>query len=266
MSVELWKFIFDWATVVLIALTVVSGAGALITGGIIAKRQDARLYEFDKDLTGAKLELGKQQERAAQAEKSAAEAKQLASGFETEIAKSNERAAEANSKAEGFRLDIAKANEHAASANETAEREKLARIQLEARLADRTLTPEQRTRLINDLSSSRGAVVDAVVFGDTGEIEGISIVIFEALRSAGWTVQTANAGGGSALVRGILIGTRANADAATMRAASALIASLQSMGIAADPWDFDKMPLPAVRFNTSVTGNASIRIFVGSKP
>lgn len=78
MPVEVWKSIFDWATVVLIAFTVVSGAGALITGDIINKRQDARLRTFDQDLTGAKIELGNQQERAARAELAASEAKKVA--------------------------------------------------------------------------------------------------------------------------------------------------------------------------------------------
>jgi hypothetical protein len=71
MSVELWKSIFDWATVALIALTVVSGAGALITGDIISKRQGAKLRSFDSELTFAKTELGKQQERAAKADERA---------------------------------------------------------------------------------------------------------------------------------------------------------------------------------------------------
>jgi hypothetical protein len=39
MSVELWKSIFNWLTIVLIAFTVFSGAGALITGDIINSRQ-----------------------------------------------------------------------------------------------------------------------------------------------------------------------------------------------------------------------------------
>jgi len=68
MSVELWKSIFDWVTVVLIALTVFSGAGALITGNIIGKRQDARLRQFDQDLTDAKTTLGKQQKLTAELE------------------------------------------------------------------------------------------------------------------------------------------------------------------------------------------------------
>lgn len=61
MSVELWKSIFDWATVVLIAFTVVSGAGALITGDIINKRQEAKLRQFDSDLEKQKGETAKAQ-------------------------------------------------------------------------------------------------------------------------------------------------------------------------------------------------------------
>jgi hypothetical protein len=68
MSTELWKSIFDWATVILIALTVVSGSGALITSSVISRRQEVRTRQFDKDLTSAKTELGKQQERAARLE------------------------------------------------------------------------------------------------------------------------------------------------------------------------------------------------------
>src|SRR5260370_7244271 len=56
MSVELWKTLFDWATVVLIAFTVVSGAGALITGDIITKRLEAKLHQFGMDLEKQKGE------------------------------------------------------------------------------------------------------------------------------------------------------------------------------------------------------------------
>ena len=69
MSVELWKVIFDWATVVLIAFTVLSGAGALMTGDILSKRQEVKLHEFQKA-------LGEQQERAAKAERELLELKE----------------------------------------------------------------------------------------------------------------------------------------------------------------------------------------------
>ncbi len=70
MTVEDVKTVFDWAVVCLAGLTFVSIAVVLITGNIINKRQAAQLREFDQGLTTAKTELGKQQERAAKAERS----------------------------------------------------------------------------------------------------------------------------------------------------------------------------------------------------
>jgi hypothetical protein len=69
MSVELWKWVFDWAAVILVGLTFLAGAGALITGNIISKRQSRQLEQFNKDIIGAKTEMGRQQERAANAER-----------------------------------------------------------------------------------------------------------------------------------------------------------------------------------------------------
>ena len=70
MSVEALKSFFDIGTVILLFLTFAFGAGVLVTGSIINSRQDKQLRQFDKDLTDAKTELGKQQERAALAERS----------------------------------------------------------------------------------------------------------------------------------------------------------------------------------------------------
>jgi hypothetical protein len=69
MSVELWKSIFDWATIVFVAFTVFSGAGALITGDVISKRQESRSRQFERELTDAKGALATQEERAAKAER-----------------------------------------------------------------------------------------------------------------------------------------------------------------------------------------------------
>ena len=70
MTVEGVKTVFDWVVVVLAGLTFVSIAVVLVTGNIVNKRQAAKLREFDQGLTAAKTELGKQQERAATAERS----------------------------------------------------------------------------------------------------------------------------------------------------------------------------------------------------
>lgn len=69
MTVEGVKAVFDWVVVALAGLTFVSIAVVLITGNTINKRQAAELREFDQGLTAAKIALGKQQERAATAER-----------------------------------------------------------------------------------------------------------------------------------------------------------------------------------------------------
>jgi hypothetical protein len=68
MTIESWKSIFDVVALVLLFLTFAVGAGGYITGNIINERQAKQLRQFDADLTGAKTDLAKQQERAAKAE------------------------------------------------------------------------------------------------------------------------------------------------------------------------------------------------------
>jgi hypothetical protein len=75
MSVEAWKSLFDVLTVVLLGLTFAAGAGVLITGNIINRRQEEKLRNFDVDLTAAKAGLAAQQERAAKAEEQLARLK-----------------------------------------------------------------------------------------------------------------------------------------------------------------------------------------------
>jgi len=75
MSLEGWKAAFEIVGVILLGLTFLAGAGVLITSNRVNARQAERLRQFDQDLTGAKTELGKQQERAAKAEHDAADAK-----------------------------------------------------------------------------------------------------------------------------------------------------------------------------------------------
>jgi hypothetical protein len=68
MSVELWKSIFDWATVVFIACTVFTGAGALITGDILTKRQAKELREFQLKIEAEQRETAKAQAKAFEAQ------------------------------------------------------------------------------------------------------------------------------------------------------------------------------------------------------
>jgi len=68
MPLETWKSIADWATIVLIALTVVSGSAALIMGDRINEKQTEQSRKFDEDLTAAKTELARAQKETADAQ------------------------------------------------------------------------------------------------------------------------------------------------------------------------------------------------------
>jgi hypothetical protein len=70
MDVDFWNGVFQWGGIVLLALTFLVGAGALLTGGRINARQTERLLTLETDRDTARAELAKQQrERAANAER-----------------------------------------------------------------------------------------------------------------------------------------------------------------------------------------------------
>jgi hypothetical protein len=68
MSLEGWKALFEIGGVILLFLTFVFGAGALITSNRINSRQEVHLREFNKQLTDAQQEIGIAKERAAELE------------------------------------------------------------------------------------------------------------------------------------------------------------------------------------------------------
>lgn len=284
MPVEGLKSLFDWAAVILLFLTFASGAGVLITGNIINKRQAAQLRQFDSDLTGAKTKLGEQQERAADAEKALKGVEAKAEGFRLAIAQANERAskaqeslalaehhsAEANAKAEGFRLDIARANERAASANETAERERLARLQLEARLADRVILAVQEQSLKTAFARLKGQTVDVSVLGDTPEISQFSGTIMSRMRQAGVLLNATHPLGGT-IARGVLVGVKPDASPEFKQTANELVAILQqSVGGGVALWDFGELIIGGISTGSSdqgatPEGQSPLRIVIGSK-
>src|SRR5216683_736374 len=113
MSLEVWKAIFEIGGVVLLALTFVFGAGALVVNNRLNVVQGRELDDF-------KLKFEGEQQKTALAQKEASEAKEKADKFEKDIATANQKAAEAQTTAEGFRRDIALANQRAAEADKTA--------------------------------------------------------------------------------------------------------------------------------------------------
>lgn len=94
-SLEFWKGLFEIAGVVLLLLTFIFGAGALWFSRKLNAVQSEKLRQFDKGLTDAKLELGRQQERAASADARVAGLEQDVATANTEMAKQQVRAATA---------------------------------------------------------------------------------------------------------------------------------------------------------------------------
>src|SRR5882762_806953 len=68
MSVELWKTIFDWATVALAAFTFVALAGAVFTGNILNERQAKELRDFQLKVETEQQKTARAQEQAADAQ------------------------------------------------------------------------------------------------------------------------------------------------------------------------------------------------------
>ena len=236
------------------------------------KDRDVQISDLNRESDSLRLAVADANARAASAEALVASANAASksavakvSEAEARIAEAQRGAAEASAKAEQFRLDIAQANERAASANLTAEKERIARLQLEARLADRILTSGQQTEMTERLRPLAGTVVDVMTWGDTSEVQMISSLILSSLAKAGWIVQPAQAVGGGAAVRGILVGIRADANENTIRASRALISALQAAGLDAGPWAFDQLQSPGATMNRGYKGDAPIRMFIGSK-
>ena len=160
MSLELWKSVFDWATIVFIALTVFTGAGALVTGDKLGKRQEKQLHQFESGLTSAKTELERQQERTANADARVASLEQDVANAETEMAKQQTRAA-------------------------TAEKELL---ELRERIKPRRLTDQQSQDFIAELKKATNPLV--LKFGYTvgGGDESFTFLkqLLALFKDAGW--------------------------------------------------------------------------------
>lgn len=222
--------------------------------------------ELDKTASDARERAGNAEAHLAEANARASEANARAKEAEAKVASADAASKDAVAKVASAEARIAEANRAAAEANVIAERERLARLQLEARLADRDLTPTQQNRIILALSKFPHTNIDAVFWGDTFEIKQIGGSILECLRRAGWTVNAESALGGGGTVRGILVGVKPNSDSQTVEAANQLISQLQDSGLASGPWDFNKMEFPGTSVGGSFARKASIKIFIGSKP
>ena len=186
-----------------------------------------------------------------------------------ELAKLHSEAEAARTLAESFRLDIAKANEQAARSNQIAEQERLARMQLEAKLQPRSFTPEQAQKMVDSLKRFAGTRADLIKIGDATELTRFATLIQGILNAAGWNLAGPWSTMGGVSGSGVFVGARAGADAAVTAATDALVSEITTTGnvvtripeftdkdtpgaLMGPPWDASKM--------------APVRIYVGDKP
>jgi hypothetical protein len=87
MSVEQWKSLFDIGTVVCAGLVFLLGAGVLITGNIINKRQAEEIKQFGVDLKDKDVKIAEANDRAGAAIERASKADERASKNEQEAAR-----------------------------------------------------------------------------------------------------------------------------------------------------------------------------------
>jgi hypothetical protein len=243
-----------------------------VAGELIA---DGGIFLFSRQLqTISEAEFAGLNKQAADAYKEAESARKEADSFERDIAQANERAAAANERAAKAEQHLGEANERAANAekqaaksNEIAERERLARLQLEARLAPRSLSPAQRDDLTNRLKPFSGTGLDIFIYGDTSEMLSIGLTLASVATAAGWSVRTWGVSV-EMVVTGVVVGTKSGADKGVHAAANALVLALNRNGINTSPGNVFDLPLPGrltgPPWDTNKT--APIRMLIGSKP
>lgn len=159
-------------------------------------------------------------------------------------------------------LQTAQANERAAKANEAAERERVERLKLEARLADRVVSSETMADLQRVAASfAKGTRLDICTFATNVEIANFSESVSSALTRGGWTVRQWEAMGGS--LRGVLVGVDPTKPT-TLSAARFLVEALSKGGFVAQEVPFTALP-DVNRTGPGEPMDAPIRMYIGSK-
>jgi hypothetical protein len=181
------------------------------------------------------------------------------------ISKSTADTAAANAAAERARADYARASL-------LAEQETVARLRLEARLSDRTLTPEQQTRLVDQMSPFRGQTVDVIILNDSSETTNFGNAIVACLERAGLPMNVARVGARGTAARGVLIGVRDGSSSKVEQLAVILSGVLQeSVGTGVNRWTYDQLTIPPGTVQLTTIGHAEpkgaspIRLVVGAK-
>jgi hypothetical protein len=120
---------------------------------------------------------------------------------------------------------IESARRDADEANRVAESERLARIKIEERMADRRLTLEQQAAIVKKLEPFGPKSVELIVVGSPEPMQ-ISDTIFDVLERAGWLVPWRR-GELPRPIRGMLVEVTPGSDETDIAAAGALVEALR---------------------------------------
>jgi hypothetical protein len=171
MTLSDWYSLFQVSSVVLLFLTFAVGTGAVLTGIWLNKEQGRKLLLFEEQLTAAKTDLAKQQERAALAEARVNEAVANIEGARAETAKA--LAAQEKIRQDNLQLSI------------KLEEERLARLKLQKESEPRRLTGTQKDTLARLLADGSSAIAIVSKVLDT-ESSDFADDFDSALRLANW--------------------------------------------------------------------------------
>lgn len=168
-----------------------------------------------------------------------------------------------------LRKDTADANARAAEANQKAEQERLARIQLEAKIADRVLTPDQQSHIASDLkaASLEGQHATIVWYSESFEAAKFASQIEGAVKSAGWVTKFSPASpgfNGLPVSSGILIMTEP--PERSKRAGWTLLSALHKERVVASIMAFDRKGTEEMFKKSTDPEDSRILVIIGSHP
>ena len=89
-------------------------------------------------------------------------------------------------------LKIAEAELKAAKANQIAEEERLARVKIEQKIAPRSLSGEQQSKIAETMRPYEGQKYEIITYDDDPESVGLTTMIKQTLQAAGWEALNSN--------------------------------------------------------------------------
>jgi hypothetical protein len=154
-------------------------------------------------------------------------------------------------------LEITAIKRDAAEANRLAEQDRLARVQIEERLAPRLITDTDRQKIVEVLKrfANAGRMVDMIKYPDDAEVSRLTHQLFRVLTDSGWKPRMLPDAPVDSF-SGITVEVAQNNLAGSLEAAKSLVSSFSTAGLNVNG--------PSGTLRLTPTG-AAIRITVGQK-